>query len=256
MAAYVAGPNPSWRQFRDERRDEYDELCAALYSRQRGLCAYCETDLRTSVGTPAREIEHWRPKSLDVPPATRFTFGVDNLRMGCFGGAAHYPTQDVHHTGNPVPGPNLSCGAAKKDDDPSALPRLHLPYTPDELPERPSLFTILDDGEIRAVADCQQLGFEADRLQATIDFLKLNCTRLKNARQVIIQSLNQALTDYLGQISEEADEDEFEAALVRLATATAPPQDEDLPRFVTTLRSYFGRSLDGVLFPTPGWATG
>jgi len=193
---------------------------------------------------------------LDVPPATTFTFGVDNLRMGCFGGAARHPTTDVHHTGNPVPGPNLSCGAAKKNWDPDAPPTIHLPYRPDEIPEGQSLFTVLDDGELRPAPDCHQLGFDADRLNATIDFLKLNCTRLKNARQVIIQSLNDALVDYLGSTSEEAGEDEFEAALVRLATATAPSQGQDLPRFVSTLRSYFGRALDGVLFPTPGWATG
>jgi len=257
LAQYLVEADPaSWRQFRNENRAAYDELCADLDRRQRGLCAFCEIDLLTSVGTNAREIEHWRPKSLDTPPDVRWTFGIDNLQLGCLGGSYRYPTVDQDRTGDPAPGPNRSCGAIKGGRDPAQSINGFMPYRPEDLPEYPAMFTVSDDGTLRPVADCGTFGLDVDRLQTTIDFLGLNCTRLKQARRAIMQSLNAALLDYVDNSGGATVDDRFDAAFEELARDTAPDIEGQLPRFVTTIRSFFGREFESLLFPSSGWSTG
>ncbi len=255
LAGYLATATPpSWRQFRHEERDAYEELCAALNRRQRGLCAFCEIDLVTSVGTHAREVEHWRPKSLDAPGASLWTFGIGNLQLGCLGGSNRYPLADLDRTGDPPPGPNRSCGAFKGNNDPLDGVAGIESYRPLDLPEHPAMFGVDDEGGLRPIADCDSFGMSAARLWSTIDFLGLNCTRLKNARRAIRQDLDTALTHYLDDALGGTDDERFAAAYELLTRDTAPSGHEHLPRFVTTLRSFFGRGLDNVLFPVPGWS--
>jgi uncharacterized protein (TIGR02646 family) len=255
LAGYLAtAAPPSWRQFRHEERDAYEELCAALDRRQRGLCAFCEIDLVTSVDTHAREVEHWRPKSLDAPGASLWTFGIGNLQLGCLGGSNKYPLADLDRTGDPPPGPNRSCGAFKGGNDPLESVADIEPYRPQDLPEYPAMYNVDDEGGLRPIADCESFGLSAARLWSTIDFLGLNCTRLKNARRTIRQNLDAALTGYLDEAVGGTDDERFDAAFELLARDTSPSAHEHLPRFVTTLRSFFGRGMDNVLFPVPGWS--
>lgn len=246
--------SPNWRQFRHEHRDGYDELSTALKRRQRGLCAFCEIDLITSADTHAREIEHWRPKSLDQTPSVRWTFGIDNLQIACLGGTRRYPISDIDRTGDPHPAPNQSCGACKADHDPVAGVNGIQPYRPENLPEAPCMFLVADDGALRPIENCGDYGLDAQRLETTIEFVGLNCTRLKNARQAILQALDSVLQSYLDIAEGVSEEARFDAAFLALARDTAPLECDDLPRFVSTLRSYFGAGLDTALFPNPGWS--
>jgi uncharacterized protein (TIGR02646 family) len=255
LARYLAASHtPTWRQFRDEERDAYEELCTDLHHRQRGLCAFCENGLVTSLDTHAREIEHWRPKSLDVPPSTRWTFGIGNLQLGCLGGSKKYPAGDVDLTDDPEPGPNRSCGAQKGNEDPALGIAGVVPYRPEDMPESPAMFWVGDDGSLRPADDCAAHGLDPVRMWITIDYLGLNCTRLKNARRTIVQALDHALLEYVDAAAGSTDDERFDAAYHDLARDTAPSKTETLPRFVTTLRSFFGRGLDEVLFPEPGWS--
>lgn len=255
LAQYVASADaPTWRQFRDEQRAAYQELCVELHHRQRGLCAFCEIGLITSVETDAREVEHWRPKSFDVPPSIRWTFGIDNLQLGCLGGSKRYPADDVDLTGNPEPGPNRSCGAQKGNENPALGIAGVVPYRPEDIPESPAMFSVSDDGSLRPADDCAAHGLDPVRMWITIDYLGLNCTRLKNARRTILLALDQALLDYVDAAVGASDDERFDAAYRDLARDTAPPTTGTLPRFVTTLRSFFGGGLDNVLFPEPGWS--
>lgn len=255
LAQYLANARtPTWRQFRDEQRTAYQELCAELHHRQRGVCAFCEIELVTSVATDAREVEHWRPKSLDVPPSTRWTFGIDNLQLGCLGGSKKFPAGDIDLTGDPEPGPNRSCGAQKGNEDPVFGIGGVAPYRPQDMPESPAMFSVDDDGSLRPVDDCAALGLDPVRMWITIDYLGLNCTRLKNARRTVLQALDQALLDYIDAGVAASDDELFDAAYRDLARDTAPLITETLPRFVTTVRSFFGRGLNECLFPEPGWS--
>jgi hypothetical protein len=115
------------------------------------------------------------------------------------------------------------------------------------------MFSVDDDGALRPVADCDAYGIDTARLWATIDFLGLNCTRLKNARRAIHEALDSALVAYL-EAETGTDDENFNAALLRLAQDTAPPAVGDLTRFVTTIRAYFGRAYDYELFPRDDWS--
>lgn len=257
LATYLATEtSPSWQQFRDEHRDAYDELCSELNVRQRGLCAFCEIDLITSVFTQAREVEHWRPKSQDVPPNLERTFGVGNLQLGCLGGTNPYPTADIERTSNPPPGPNRSCGAKKGHNDPDNPADQILPYRPQDLPESPSMFSVDSEGSLRPILDSSAFGIETARLWATIDFLGLNCTRLKNARREINKYLDTMLEEYIASVPQLSEDDQIDTALILLAKDLDLCSSGNLPRFVTTIRFYFGRAFDDVLFPVRGWSIG
>ncbi|MGU3661829.1 hypothetical protein [Methylobacterium fujisawaense] len=261
LATYVTTASPpSWHDFRQQERAAYDELCIELNIRQRGLCAFCELNFVTTAQTPAREVEHWRPKSLDVPPSVVYTFGIDNLQLGCLGGSQRHPVADVDRTGDPPPGPNRSCGAWKGNANPDDGVSGILPYRPQEIPESPAMFSVDTDGLLRPIPNCAEFNLNSDRLWATIDFLGLNCTRLKLARKKIRDSLDAALTEYLEieiESGAEADSDkQFSSALLKLVQDTAPDRAENLPQFITTIRAFFGHAFDNVLFPAAGWATG
>ncbi|GAN88484.1 hypothetical protein LU298_00200 [Komagataeibacter intermedius] len=257
FAEYLANAAPAtWKGFRAEARDAYDELCEALSARQRGLCVFCEIDLITSQGFHAREIEHWRPKSLDQHGAMDWTFGINNLQLGCLGGSRRWPLADHDRTGDPKPGPNLSCGASKGNRDPALPMDGVLPYRPSDLPEGPTMFVVASNGEIRPVGNCAAHGLDAARLIATIAFLGLNCTRLKNAREAILRSLDEALLQYLENAEGNSEDERFDVAYQNLARDSAPDPVGNLPPFVSTIRSFFGPNLDPVLFPISGWSNG
>jgi hypothetical protein len=122
------------------------------------------------------------------------------------------------------------------------------------------MFSVDTDGLLRPIPNCAEFNLNSARLWATIDFLGLNCTRLKLARKKIRDSLDAALTEYLEieiEAGAEADSDkQFSSALLKLAQDTAPDRAENLPQFITTIRAFFGYAFDNVLFPAAGWATG
>jgi hypothetical protein len=172
------------------------------------------------------------------------------------GGSNRFPVADLARTGNPPPGPNLSCGAKKGDNDPNALINGVVPYRPSDLPESPAMFSVDDDGALRPISNCDTFGINAARLWATIDFLGLNCQRLKNARRAISENLDATLMEYIDTAPGTNDDERIDAALVRLVVETAPPYTENLPPFITTIRSYFGDAFSDILFPIPGWSEG
>jgi hypothetical protein len=115
------------------------------------------------------------------------------------------------------------------------------------------MFNVDPDGTLRPIPDAANFGLETSRLQATIDFLHLNCTRLKLAREEIRQSLDDKLEEYapLG-----SDDTTFNEALEMLASEYAILPQQNLPPFLTVIRTWFGRSFETLLFPKTGWAIG
>jgi uncharacterized protein (TIGR02646 family) len=234
-----------WEAFKKDCRGGDRELLDALTARQRNLCAFCEIELLDY----ERHVEHWRPKRLATPMAN-LTFDVVNLAASCENlTKAHWYKDMASRSGNPHPGPNLSCGPAKGGDDPQAqTPR---PYDVEELPVTPSIFSVGRDGTLSVnTAAAAAAALALDRLEATIDFLKLNCTRLKNARKAIMETLDaqfDAMTT-TQQLDPTIALSQIAAEQVRLG------QDGSLPSFITTLRSYCGIFSEVQLASIPDWA--
>jgi uncharacterized protein (TIGR02646 family) len=252
----AAHPTESdWAAFRNWWQDAYSELAGSLEGRQRGLCAFCETRLITDVPTPARQVEHWRPKSNGGHPTHAITFGIANLHASCLGGSKpHLPPP--FGTFGLVPDDQLSCGQKKGDEDPETITLAERPYRPTELPIAPIAFTVDIDGFLAASPDGVAAGLSAGRLAATISFLGLNCERLRISRSRIRTYLDEQLVLYE---AEEADPDPAKAirsALMRLASDLSVKPGEPLPPFISVLRDYFGPVYEAALLPDPNWAAG
>lgn len=252
LAQYVAD-NPTsrdWKSFRNEFTDAYKELANALELRQRGLCAFCEIQLKNTKGISDRQVEHWHPKE-DSSGPINWTFEISNLQAACTGRSqAHWFAEDPDRSANPPPGPNHSCGQAKGNVRPDTISITSRPYRPSELPIAPSLFIVSPDGGIApSSANCANGGYSEVRVGATIALLNLDCPRLRNARKAIYDYLDGQLASYLAQYVD------TEAALTALAQDLINlDSDARLPAFITTFRSYFGAIAEQVLGAIPDWA--
>lgn len=233
-----------WETFRNECRAGYEELIGALSDKQRNLCAFCEIELLPM----DRHVEHWRPKSLSTI-ANNLTFVVSNLTASCENRSkAHWFADLQERGGNPAPGPNESCGPFKGKDDPLGLvPR---PYEPSAMPVDPPVFKVLRDGKLEVDENAANTaGLQGDKLYATLELLNLNCTRLKNARRAVIEALNHEFEELTNSGVSDTD------ALIRLAEQQLRLDPNGaLPRFLTTLRSYFGQLAEDRLATIPNWA--
>lgn len=244
-----------WAIFRSNHSLAYKELANALEARQRGQCAFCETRLFTDIPTPARQVEHWHPKSNGGYPAPHITFGVDNLHASCLGGSKPHLSPPFGPLGLAA-GEHLSCGQKKGEKNPAALPLAERPYRPTELPLSPPAFSVEIDGSLGVNPDAVAAGLSATRLVATIAFLGLDCERLRIARASIRAYLDDQLANYE---AEEVDLDPLNSmrnALARLASHLSVQPSIPLPPFITVLRDFFGPANEGLLLPDPDWAVG
>ena len=114
---------------------------------------------------------------------------------------------------------------------------------PRTLPDLPSLTRVNFDGRIEAdAASCASCGIPVGRIEKTIEILGLNTERLRRARE----NRWDALADNWGPGI--GDRGLMEAAA---RGELLPDQDNRLPRFFTTSRSYFDVHAERVLSEPP-----
>jgi len=205
--------------------------------KQRGLCAYCEINLLDS----DREIEHFHPKHDDRQGANYWTFQLANLFAACKGGS--YPYSSNSSRSLPRTKQNLSCGAKKADkilDD--------IIVNPASLSAIPSVFLVSSTGEIKIDSDnCKITKTDEKWVIATINELNLNCQRLRNARAIVWQQLE----DYFQQGAETGQTDQ--ETLRQIASIYLLPDDDGkLPAFFTTIRVFCGAIGEELLAESPG----
>ena len=207
----------------------YSELGETLVNIQPGLCAYCEIDIEER----DRQVEHVIPQS-DPQNGATLALELANMIAGCKGGALQ--TDDKARRLDPVRR-NRSCGEAKEAlvdtdfIDPGALPAL------------PSLTRANFDGRMDAdTAACEIGGIEVDKVEKTIEILGLNTERLRRARENRWNALSE------NWATEIADPELMEAAA---RGEVLPDEENRLPRFFTTSRSYFGLYGEKVLSELP-----
>ena len=227
-----AGEDGSWQDFRKyNERAAYRELIDALWALQHGLCGYCETKVERGRGNLDRQVEHVIPKS----QGRNHEFDHANLMMCCKGGTWSEQQQiSAEEKEEKV----VSCGQAKGNlVDPEFL-------DPRNLPALPALMQVrYDNGEIRADEKaCLDASIDVGRVKRTIDILGLNVKRLQTSRKTHWRALSNNYDRY-----GDSPEHMLEAARMELL----PGEDNRLPQFFSTSRSYFGWAAERVLAEAP-----
>ncbi|MCY4499010.1 MAG: TIGR02646 family protein [Rhodospirillaceae bacterium] len=234
MAVYQrrAAGSADWEGFRRTRA--HTALLDELESLQHGLCAYCETRLVRD----DRQVEHVVPTA-GARGAPR-VFDPANLVACCLGGT-NRPLQGAGEGGasrfRDPPGRDQSCGQAKGD---SSIPGFLDPRT---LPASPSILRVGPNGKIRASPEaCATAGVDPDRVRRTIRLLNLNSERLRTARKIHWDALED-------EWKEDADDG---LVFTQAARAELLPDEVDrLHGFFTTRRSFFGSAGERILAEPP-----
>ena len=233
LEAYLAensGAAKDWDEFRShEAGASYRQLAEALTDIQHGLCGYCEIDIKEW----DRQVEHVVPQS-DPQQGVARALDHTNMIACCKGGTLR--TEDEERRRKPVRH-NRSCGEAKGD---LVAPDFIDPRT---LPELPSLLQVSFDGRIEADTEvCQTRGIAADKVEKSIGILGLNVERLRRAREARWNALSENWADDIG--NSEVMESAASAELL-------PDKENQLFRFFTTSRSYFGVYGESLLDKHP-----
>lgn len=241
----LRGPD-AWRSLRDNCREGYDALRERLRKHQRGLCAYCEIGLTARhespsgavVEVPDQEVEHFHPKSRDED-GRRWVFEPGNLFVTCRNNANGPTLDDPHRVAPPA-----SCGTFKAERNPDDALESVRPLKPSELPHAEKVFRVgLRDGTLSPCrSGCDAAGLASGRVQATIDFLNLDCRRLRRARAHVISELAEMLSIYLG-----AGTDDSLARRRMAEDALLAGGSGDLPPFFSTIREFLQPEADDVL---------
>ena len=227
---------PTYPRFRNyDSGNAYRELLTVLIDTQHGLCGYCEVKL---VG-PDRQVEHFVPQDAGEE-GRRKAVDYSNMIACCLGGdQAGLFEKDTERYISPTKD-SISCGAAKQD---ITDPRLIDPRT---LAASPSPFRVQADGKM--VPDpkaCAYLGLPEPSVWRTIEILGLNVRRLKANRTEIWDLVQE---NYGGTLNNTATAEL--AAQVELLPGTG----NDIPKYFTTIRSFFGTAAETVLMrDTQAW---
>ncbi len=234
LAQYLkeVGEEANWNEFRSHNSGaSYCELREALTQNQHGICAYCEI----AINDWRRQVEHVIPQSEDDNGKQKAT-DVANLVACCVGGTRQIDEEERYTRPSRR---NICCGQAKgnKNDADFVDPR--------KLPALPSLFKIVDNGQIEADdTNCERTGFSAERVTRTIEILNLNAERLRLQREKRWNGLEEES----GHI-DDLDNPDMMAAWIR--SVLTPDGNDRLNPFFTTNRSYFGPLGEAILSEEP-----
>lgn len=202
LVPYVqAVPKSSWEQMRNDSnfngRQAYQDCRSTCITDQKGLCAYCEIDIRDNDPLKCR-VEHFHPKS-DLETSHNWALDWKNMLGVCNGGSVEYLTDTGFYL--PPRQANLSCDAHKD----RGIQRGQLPnacegwiLNPLQLAAFPSLFRLeMSTGKLHpnSVA-CNAVYFPGnkhasvqDLVQHTIAVFNLNCDRLAQERLRVIRDI-------------------------------------------------------------------
>lgn len=228
-------PNSTWNAFRSDKPSRV-ELQICIKFEQGGLCAYCEINLKEPDGNGEADfrVEHFHPKS-DGSATHNWHLDWQNLLGCCHGGSQ----ANVVEAGERHSSPDHSCDVPKGNEnwDDVILNPLNIPHTP-------ILFSFnRTDGAISLNNDnCDQVGVDKVKAQATIDNLRLDSDRLRRLRKAALDNVNDSLKELI------AEGMKIEDARSRLARGLLRKNDQDhWPAFFSSLRDYLGSAAEHQL---------
>lgn len=231
----LKSPGEGWNEFKSHNGGSaFRELAGMLETLQHGLCGYCEIDLIDY----DRQVEHVIPQS-DPNCGEAKSLDVTNMIACCTGGTQkNIFGPDVRDDEERyLPSSKSSCGEAKGNTSDSAF------VDPRTLPPLPALTKVYPNGLIEADEDaCKAIGVSASDMAKTIERLRLNEGRLRLARQRRWEALSDAWRQ---------DYDNPEAMDLAARSELLPDEDDRLPRFFTTSRTYFAGYGEKILAEKP-----
>ena len=201
----------------------------ALQHVQKGLCGYCEIDIRDG----DRQVEHFIPRSEPSVGSAR-SLDVTNMIACCQGGTSYNGSVrgDQERRRSPV-GDNVSCGQSKDKTTGMVDPRC--------IPSVRSLMRVLPDGRVVSdKANCASANVSSQWVEQSIGVLGLNVERLRVARERRWNALQDVWGAYFTQEGRE-----LLAAAARMELL--PNTVGQLSKFFSTTRSYFGMAGEQVL---------
>jgi len=235
LAAYrQQNPTATWEQCKNNKNRK-NEINERIKEDQGNLCAYCEIDLRDG-GTANTDfrVEHFHPKS-DLPTGHNWHIDWENLLGCCHGGSQ----SRVVDAANRFTSPDHSCDVSKGKDILD-----HLILNPLNIPPTPALFQFARaNGEIAVnQAACQSTNVPLEKVQDTIDYLRLDANRLRHLRKAVLNSLNHQLANRVanGQTTAQARQ-EIARAILR------KDKNGHWPKFFSAIRSYLGQAAEDQL---------
>ena len=232
-----AKPGDQWQHFYDSR-DDYAAIKKQVFKDQGGLCAYCEARPNLAV---QQRMEHIHPKSDISKPEKNWALDWYNIIGVCQGGSDY---ESATHA-RPA---NLSCDAYKDH----IIKEKKLPpdcggwlLNPLHLPAAPCLFEFdLRTYELKPNrSHCEQFVLDNDKdmfilVSKTIEFLNLNCDRLKDQRKEVLNQYNREVKLARGR---QESHQIFQSKLVENWFR------ERWPKFFTTRRILLGSTADAYL---------
>ncbi|ABK45432.1 conserved hypothetical protein [Magnetococcus marinus MC-1] len=235
-------PKASWDALRTAHPAVYPAIKKQLLTDQGGLCAYCEIDLK--IRKKPREIDDFRVEHFHPKSDTSGNWSLDwsNMLGVCHGGSQRHVTAS---------GERFS---ENKRDHSCDVPKgsqhwEQVILNPLQLPHAPSLFRFdRAMGSVRVDEHaCAVAGIEVARVQATIDLLNLDCSRLQRMRQRVLDHLNEQLIVLVEQGHT------LQQARDRLARAYLTKNHKDFwpVAFFSAIRHYLGQSAERALRNQP-----
>lgn len=210
----------------------------ALIFEQKGLCVYCEIDLKNGHGNALSDfrVEHFFPENPELSDIRDDNINYALLWENMFGCCCGGNTKSVIDNTNRYTNPDFSCDVIKENHDWTS--ELLNPLT--DIPSFPLIFDFNEDGEIKVSTKCPtDIKTKAEQ---TIKLLRLDSERLIKFRKSTIDTLREQLI-----ISESAGI-ELEDALTELARTFLEVNHEGYyEAFFSTIRWYLADEAEKIL---------
>ncbi|HIF9241601.1 TPA: retron system putative HNH endonuclease [Photobacterium damselae] len=244
----AANPNALWDKGKKDNEligetfrccdTRYQETQQQLRTDQGNLCAYCEQDLLSGTNGSLDDcrIEHFHPKSKREEGEPNWGLDWANLLVVCCGGNQRKVVAPEMRFD--AKSENHSCDVPKADKilDTIIFNPLHLPDVNIWKFYRSSGLIDVNEGV------CEAQGLDAEMARQTIKELNLNSPRLMGARKMILEDLNNRITERVRRgLTIEQARSSLAASVLRKNRAG------DWPSFFSAVRFYLGKQAEQVL---------
>ncbi|QLK46738.1 TIGR02646 family protein [Vibrio owensii] len=233
-----ANPQDDWKKgFKPNAGKQPNiDVRKALLNEQKGLCVYCEIDLKDGEGNAINDfrVEHFYPEN-PIEDDKRndnvnYALHWPNMFGCCTGGSVRSVVDSAIRYTNP----DFSCDVDKGNKD--WTDRLLNPLV--DIPAFPPIFEFNEDGNIGVKSDCPQE--IKDKAEHSVHLLKLDSDRLIKFRKSIVDKLREQLDELVNSGPMELDD------AMELLAESHLSEDSlgNYQAFFSTIRWYLGMDAE------------